>query len=259
MDLSKFPLEKLFYFVAGVIPGSAALVIFELSKPGRYDWFLNDPFLGYRTKIILILVGALIIGNSLTVFLNRILGAVGGAIGSARGVKLIKPLRTELATPWRGATWRDLVKKELGDRAPQEAPFISESFFEQRTKWINSLPQAQQTQAALDLTSEKLKSDVSDLEWEQVYDHYHKSVLFPQERPFEWHVQNGFNFNLQATSLYVLISALVVPSVRHWWCILPASLWVVFLLAELFYMWRRFTDRWSTLSDQITLLSQKSR
>jgi hypothetical protein len=259
MELSKFPLEKLFYFVAGIIPGSAALVIFELSKPGRYDWFLKDPFLGYRTKTILILVVALIIGNSLTVFISRILGAIGGAIGGAKGAKLSKPLRTEVAAPWRSATWRELVKKELGDRAPQEVPFISAWLFEQRTKMINSLPQAQQTQAAADLTSEKLKSDSNDFEWEQVYDHYHKSVLFPQERPFEWHVQNGFNFNLQATSLYVLISAVVVPSIRHWWCILPASLWVVFLLAEMFYMWSRFTNRWSTLSDQITLLSQRSR
>jgi len=259
MDVSKFPLERLFYFVAGIIPGSAALVIFELSEPGRYDWFFDHRSLGYRTKFILILVVALIIGNSLTVFLSRTLGAVGGAIAGVKGAGLLKPLRSELSAPWRDAAWRELVKKELGDRAPTEVPFISEWLFEQRRKLIESFPQAQQIQALLDLNSEKLKSDTNDFEWEQWYDHYHQVVLWPPERPFEWHVQNGFNFNLQATSLYILTSALVVPRVRHWWCILPAGLWVVFLLAEMFFMWGRFTNRWSTLGEQIKLLSQKSR
>jgi len=259
MDFSKFPLERLFYFVAGMIPGSAALVIYGLSEPGRYDWFFDLRSLGYRTKFALILLVALVIGNSLTVFLNRILAAIGGAIGGSKGDKLLKPLRSELATPWRDAKWRELVKKELGDRAPAEVPFISEWLFEQRRKLIESLPPAQQTQPVLDLAAEKLKSDTNDFEWEEWYDHYHQVVIWPSERPFEWHVQNGFNFNLQATSLYILISAVVVPGVRHWWCILPASLWALFLLAEMVFMWNRYTKRWSTLSEQIKLLSQKGR
>jgi hypothetical protein len=259
MDFSKFPLDRLFYFVAGIIPGSAALVIFERSKPGRLNWFFDHQSLGYRTKFILFLVVALIIGNSLTVFLNRILGGIGGAIAGSKGDKLLKPLRSELATPWRDAKWRELVKKDLGDRAPAEVPFISEWLFEQRRKLIESLGQAQQIQPALDLGAEKLKSDMNDFEWEQWYDHYHQVVIWPPERPFEWHVQNGFNFNLQAASLYILIGAVLVPSVRHWWCILPASLWALFLLAEMIFMWNRYTNRWSTLSEQIKLLSQKSR
>jgi hypothetical protein len=259
VDFSKYPLEKLFYFVAGIIPGSAALVILGVSEPGRYNWFFDNWSLGYRTKFALILVLALIIGNSLTVFLTRILGAIAGAIGGSKGDKLLQPLRSELSTPWRSAKWRELVKKELGDRAPTEVPFVSEWLFEQRRKLIESLPPAQQTQPALDLGAEKLKSDINDSEWEQWYDHYHQVVIWPPERPFEWHVQNGFNFNLQAASLYILISALVVPSVRHWWCILPASVWVLFLLAEMLFMWNRYTNRWSTFTEQIKLLSQNSR
>lgn len=258
MDLTKFPLEKLFYFVAGVIPGAAALLIFELSSPGRYAWFLGQRALGYRTKLILIIIVALIIGNSMTVSLNRILGGIAGAVCGVKGVKLLKSSSSEMAAPWRDALWRDLVKKDLGDRAPEEKPFISQWLYEQRLRFVESLPSALRPQAIIELSAEKLSSDVSDSTWEQWYDYYHQVILLPDERPFEWHVQNGFNFNLQVTSLYVLISAFIIPAVRHWWCIVPACLWVLFLLAEIYSGWTRFTNRWSTLNEQIRFLSRRA-
>jgi hypothetical protein len=84
MDLSKYPLERLFYFIAGVIPGFAALLIFQLAAPGSFVWFFTLSFLGYKTKLSLILIAAFVIGNCMTSFLGSLAGTVGGAIGGAK-------------------------------------------------------------------------------------------------------------------------------------------------------------------------------
>ncbi len=87
MDLSKYPLEKLLYFVAGVIPGFVALLIFHVAAPGSFGWFFSLGFLGYRTKVALVVLTAFVVGNSMTRFLSGFLGAIGGAIGGAVGYK----------------------------------------------------------------------------------------------------------------------------------------------------------------------------
>jgi hypothetical protein len=56
MDPFKYPIEHLFDFVAGVIPGFTALI----------------SFLGYKTKLFLILVVAFVIGNNMTTFLRAL-------------------------------------------------------------------------------------------------------------------------------------------------------------------------------------------
>lgn len=82
MDLSKYPLEKLVYFVAGVIPGFTALLIYAVSVPWSFGWFFATVFLGYKAKLSLVMVASFLVGNSLTSFLSRLLGATGGAISS---------------------------------------------------------------------------------------------------------------------------------------------------------------------------------
>jgi hypothetical protein len=91
------------------------------------------------------------------------------------------------------------------------------------------------------------------------YDHYHQIVLQPREQDFVWHVQNGLNFNLETTAVYVLIGALVVPSVRHWWCIVPACMWLLLLVAEVYTALQQLSNKWLTLSAQVKYLSGVSR
>jgi hypothetical protein len=42
-------------------------------------------------------------------------------------------------------------------------------------------------------------------------------VLSDPERDFQWYVGHGLAFNLETTAVYVVLSAFVVPAVRHWW------------------------------------------
>ena len=126
MDLSKYPLEKLLYFVAGVIPGFVALLIFQLARPGSFNWFFSLGFLGYRTKVVLAVLAMFVVGNSMTRFLSGFFGAIGGAIG-ASGYK--PPQSFEIA-PWRDARWRTAVSRLLGPDAPRDAVFMTKWFYD---------------------------------------------------------------------------------------------------------------------------------
>ncbi len=100
---------------------------------------------------------------------------------------------------------------------------------------------------------------MDDGDWARWYDHYHQIVLQPGSHDFVSYVRTGLNFNLETAALYVLVGAALVPSVRHWWCILPACVWLLILVAEVFSAWTRFTDKWSTLSEQIKYLAGEGR
>ncbi len=250
MDLSKYPLEKLVYFIAGIIPGFIALIIYRLAVPGAFGWLFAVGFLGYRTKLSLILLTAFLIGNSITEFLSRLLGMIGGALGGYR----FKPPADFTVAPWRDRTWRMALKRHLGSQAPNDTQLISKELLDLKRQAVAAQPEAQRNLAQAALNLEKINSDIDDDAWAMWYRHYHYLVLHPTERSFTWHVQNGLNFNLQTSAVYVLVSALFVRDVRHWWCILPACIWTVLLTAEVFVSLQRATNDWSSRSDQIKYL-----
>ncbi|HUN63935.1 MAG TPA: hypothetical protein VMU53_18190 [Candidatus Sulfotelmatobacter sp.] len=253
MDLSKYPLDKLIYFIAAILPGAVALFIFQLALPGSFGWAFNLGFLGYKTRVVLVVLICFVVGYTITTALSRLLGAVGGAVGAVY-VHLEKR-DTPSVAPWRDARWRALVKTQLGANAPNDTHLMSETLFQMRAKMLGNLAEPQRQQSLIELQREKLATEIDDSSWQEWYDHYHEAVLLPSKRDFIWNVENGLNFNLQSASLYLLLSAIPVPAVRRWWYILPASIWVLLLLAEIYSQFTRFLDPWSTLSAQRRYLS----
>jgi hypothetical protein len=259
MDWSKFPLEKLFFFVAGILPGFVALLIFHFAVPGSFAWFFTMSGLGYKTKLSLVLLAAFVAGNTMTTFLNSLLSAVGFLVGSVMGLRPYKPSHSYSIAPWRDERWRTLLNRQLGSQAPNDTRPMPQELFDLRRKLIEHLPEGQRQKALADLQLERINAGIDDSKWAQWYDHYHQIVLQPEDRDFVSHVRSGLNFNLQTASLYVLLSALVVPAVRRWWCILPACAWVLLLIGEAFWIMKRFTDKWSTLSEQMRYLEGGGR
>src|SRR5258706_15782068 len=82
MDWSKYPLDKVLHYAAGIIPGLVALFVIEVIATGSFARFFNLGFLGYRTKIGLILLLAFVIGNTLSVCLGFILVVPLAAMGA---------------------------------------------------------------------------------------------------------------------------------------------------------------------------------
>src|SRR5882757_1233860 len=126
MDLSKYPLEKFFFFAAGIIPGFVALLIFQFAAPGSFGWFFCLGFLGYKSKLSIILLTAFIIGNSLTSFLSGILGGIGGAIGMRLAREPYQPPHNQKIAPWRDARWRIVLRSRLGDQVPNDTILLTE-------------------------------------------------------------------------------------------------------------------------------------
>lgn len=257
MDLSKYPLEKLFYFVAGIIPGSITLIVYRLAVPNAFGWFFTLGFLGYKTKLALIVLVTFVIGNSMTTFLRSFLGMIGGVIGAV--VKRpYEPPQTHTVAPWRDPRWRTVLKRQLGPLVPNDTSLISRTLFEQRQDVINLQPENQRSSALHALRQEKLLTEIDDGKWEQWYDHYHRIILSEPERDFQWYVGHGLTLNLEAAAIYVVISAIVVAPVRHWWSLGPALYWVLILFSQEYTAVRRYFDPWLTLSEQIVYLDKRN-
>jgi hypothetical protein len=256
MELSKYPVEKVFFFVAGIIPGFVALLIFHLAAPGSFGWFFTLPLLGYKTKLIVILLAAFISGNSLTTFLNFLLQMGGGFIGVRLAKKPFQSPETLKLAPWRDMRWRVALRSRLGAQAPKDTTLIGEAILNLRRQTIDLMPEAERPMALAKLTCERLDAEMDELKWAGWYDHYHQIVLTSRDRwDVQRHVMHGLNFNLETAALYALASVPLVPALRHWWCILPASIWILILVGEQYGSVSRYLDQWTTLTEQIEILS----
>ena len=255
MDLSKYPVDKLFHFAAGIIPGFIALLIFQIAHPGVFSWFFALGFFGYKTTLTLIVLTCFLVGNSFTTFLSAFLGGLGGMLGAISAQKPYKPSHTYLVAPWRDPLWRTALKTFLGTNAPKDTQLMSPETFDLRRQMLEQFPNIQEPMALSELGLEKLNLEIEDGRWERWYDHYHRIVLLSANRDFLFHVRTGFNFSMEAAGLYVVIGSLLVPAVRHWWALIPASGWVLLGVAEVYAQLRNFSNKWSTLSDQIEYLS----
>lgn len=256
MELPTIPLERVFFFIAGVVPGFVALLIYNLSAPHSFRWFFASSLIGYNTKVVIVLVVTLVIGNSLTSFFSIVANMVGGAVGGYLGKRPYKASSGEDVVPWRDAKWRSVARKQLGENAPNDTYPMSQAIYDQRVELTRLLPEEQQQQALLELALEKGNATIDDIRWEGWYDHYHILVLNPEHVSVELYIKNGFSANMQATAFCVLISATVVTELRRWWCIVPSLLWILIGAAQIVVDCIRLTNRWSTLSDQVTYLSR---
>jgi hypothetical protein len=255
MDIAKYPLEKLWQFVAGVIPGATALIIFERSSVGRFHWFLASDAIGYRTKVAVVVGVCFVLGNSLTEVANRLLAAIGGAIGGVIGSRTYKPSFEYETGPWRDPKWRAAVKRQLGDAAPPDVPLVPEI----TADWVKSadeLMASMQNRPPTDFAQQRIVAVNADMEWKNWYEHYHQLVLEPDDRDFVLHVRNGFNMNMEIASMYLLASMLFVPAARQWWCVVISLGWLAISGLEVAAGFMRYINKFSTLDRQILYLNR---
>jgi hypothetical protein len=263
MDISKYPIDKLFYFAAGIIPGVIVLTIFNTAHPNAFAWFFALGF-GYKTAAAIILLTSFIIGYTLTTFTNGILGVLGHYYGTKLAQQ--QPFQAAHlfeAAPWRDRLWRTALKNALGKDTPDDTLLVSEKWYNERKDLLTQFSDPTgspmflfQQQQLADLDREKLTSEINDGKWREWYDHYHRIVLEKYGRDFDFHIRSGLNFNLEVAGLYVLLSSFIVPGIRYWWSVIPACVWVFIGIAEIVHALRRYPDKWSTLFQQIDYLSK---
>lgn len=260
MDISKYPLEKLLHYVAGIIPGLTALLVMEMAAPSTLGRLFALGFLGYRTKLIAVLLAAFVIGNTLTVFFGIILGVIlvviGAVIEAVRARPAYQARHAGDPAPWRDLRWRALVKKRLDTPAPDDTMLEPRAAFDLRRKIQEILPEQARSVSLKEMDEQRRKAEINDLRWSEWYHHYHDLVIQKENRTFDSYVRKGLTFNMETAALYVLVSAAFVPAMRHWWYILPACGWVLFVVLETLGNWNQYANKWSTLSAQIKYLSE---
>ena len=179
MEIDKFPIDRTFRFVAGIIPGLMAILVYCIAHPAAYYLIAGAAGIGYKTKISLVLALAFVIGNSLTVFATATLGAIGGIIGVSSTVKWPRVPET---APWRDPKWRKLAARYLGEHAPDDTQPLPDSQFNMKQTVIRGLPEVQQARALLDLAQRRMKLASDDSDWRQWYlqlDQHRRAVTLP--------------------------------------------------------------------------------
>ena len=178
-----------------------------------------------------------------------VLASVWGSI--PRGAICKNPLQFCLFSCWA------FLRGRLGDQAPNDTTLLAEETFNLKRETVNYMPEAKRPEAIANLNHERIQTQMDDLQWSQWYDHYHQRVLTDRNKwSIQAYVHHGLAFNLETASIYTLLSALFVPAVRHWWCILPALMWVVILLAQEYTALHKMRNPWATLTEQIVYLSE---
>jgi hypothetical protein len=256
MNLIKYQIDKLVYFIAGIIPGLTALLICDLARPGTHQWFFSQPYLTYTTQLSLVLFVAFVLGFSLTTFLRMLLGGLGGVIGKFTKRFYLLQAPSYVAAPWHDTRWRTVLRRHLGSGAPKDTRPIHPDIFEGRKKLIELMPNPQEREMAMfNLNSEKLDAEIEDMKWERWYDQYHQRVLEPDPRDLFFHVGWGLRANFYSAAFVALIASPFVPPLQHWWVWGLTSGWLLLLVAEEYAWFDKRRDQWTTLNAQIKYLS----
>ncbi len=137
-DQFKIPLERIVYFIAALIPGGIAILIYASaarSSVSLYAGASGTPihqlfaigFLGYKTKLGLLILAAFVIGHTLTNLVRGLLDDLLPMLGELIGqIPWSTKSSFEYETgPWRSVEWRSAIKTRLGNAAPKDLTLVT--------------------------------------------------------------------------------------------------------------------------------------
>jgi hypothetical protein len=284
----KIPINKVTDFIAGFIPGAAAVYIYYVANPSAFHLFLASGFLGYRTKLCLGAGFCLVVGNTLTLFVNVLGGTLWGAYWGGRNNYLAakaqklqaraqqrqqlpqerqpreqpqqqqpQQQQPQQQPPWREATWRSLAAKYLKDNAPDNTMPMTEEEFNGQLAEIRKLPEGEQRVKGQELGRWQQKLLADEGAWKLWYSYLDDQLRRQRSNDFSYALADGIRKNLQATGVYAIGSLFVVPALRDWMFITFALawVWITFSMAYVAYL---SMNPWMTWSAQLEFLAEKT-
>jgi hypothetical protein len=290
----KIPINKVTDFIAGFIPGAAAVYIYYVANPSAFHLFLASGFLGYRTKLCLGAGFCLVVGNTLTLFVNVLGGTLWGGYWGARNNYLAaKALKLQMRAqqqqqeqpqqaqqpqqppqqqpqeqaqqqqpqqqpPWREATWRSLAAKYLKDNAPDNTMPMTEDEFNSQLAEIRKLTEGEQRVKGQELGRWQQKLLADEAAWKLWYSYLDDELRRLRSNDFSYALADGIRKNLQATGVYAIGSLLVVPALRNWMFITFALAWVWITFSMAYVTYLGAINPWTTWSAQLEFLAEKT-
>jgi hypothetical protein len=124
LDFSRITYSSVLEIVAPIIPGATLAVGTLILNPQLAARLLSNPYLGYRSRIVLAILVSYIAGMLLNLLVSYNSYAAGYLFGYTFRSKLFK----ELPTPWRNLHWRRMARTFLGDDL---APSTDDLYFKE--------------------------------------------------------------------------------------------------------------------------------
>lgn len=264
IDFGKFPFEKAVHLLAKVLPGFALLFAYNAKNPGAVTSILSLPYLGYATRVWLLIVVCFMLGYTLSSVLSTVVSGVAGATGAlwASFARTKHPYNYQIA-PWRDPNWREAYISRFGADAPKDLTLILPGNAAELLRPTQPLPSdlGEQQKLAEQLTLQintGLKAAIdaiqNDTEWRMRYESIKFKVLFQQPlEPIE-EVIGRLDSDFSVASAVLVVGAALSPSLRVWWLMLPAMGWLIVGMLRFCAKAYQIVAPWSTLTAQIELL-----
>jgi hypothetical protein len=264
MDFGKIPVDKVAYFVAGVVPGATAVYIYYLANPAAFQAFLAPSFFGYRTKLCIAGAFCFIVGITITMFVRALGGALWGGLWGGIGSYIqSKPQQSPSSAPWRDPTWRRLAKKHLEDNAPDDTIPMTPEDMERRKAALELLPAEEQRAQAEKLNQLQVKLVYDDGMWSSWYAQFNQQMQMQQQmqqqKDFARNFGQGINANVIATAVYLGGSMIFVPVLRNWMCITFVAGSLALVLAQAYASFAGNRNPWIALQSEVEFLVEKTQ
>lgn len=269
IDFGKFPFEKAVHLLAKVLPGFALLFVYDAKNLGAVTSILSLPYLGYATRVWLLIAVCFVLGYTLSSVLSTVVGGVAGAIGAlwASVARTKHPYEYQVA-PWRDPNWRVAYISRFGSDAPKDLTLILPRDAAELLRLNQPLPPnlADQQKLAEQLTLQinaGLKAAIdaiqNDTEWRMRYENIKLKVLFQQPlEPIE-EVIGRLDSDFSVASAVLVVGAAFSTNLRVWWFMLPAMGWLIVGVLRFCAKAYQIVAPWSSLSAQIEMLRSGSK
>ena len=210
-EMSAIPWEKISTFALAVLPGGAALGVYQAAHPDFLHAVMSFPDLGYKTKLAVVVLCTLVAGfviRTLVIdfFYNRF-------------VLPITRLKRLESQEWRDPKFRAVFRDKFPELAPQEIPLISNEEFERRKLNANSMDEVEARKAAIRANLEAYDEALEvDSQWRAWFKHYSPpSARRVEMLDYRYQIREGLTSNIFAASIYLAVGSIFVPSLRTWW------------------------------------------
>lgn len=253
MDWAKL-IDKFYKYIFSVIPGSVVLAVGVLNHPKLWDSYWNMGYLGYQTKLVMLILVTMILGSTVDSLAGAVMGGITGGVGSYRAEKARQEAAAAAAGQassqaaavvayWRDPSWRNLVTAYMGKAAPENLhAFVDQNELDQAMDLAGKLPQPEQAQEMGKIARRANAAILqqNDETWMAYWNHLH-AVTTPK---VDSRTQEAFQLvaAFGGASWVVVLSALWTPQVRHWWILLPCIYFVFVSTFGQFMFQARVTD-----------------
>jgi len=249
--VDRLSVEQFSGIIAPVIPGATVLMLLVLHHPNLGTLVLSTTYLGYRTKIFLVIAAAMIAGWTATTAYLGFIGFCEGALGPV----IQKWLQTGVPAvpPWRNKTWRALVTQYLGAAAPEDLDLISEDTLRIQIQTAEYTQDPRERfEEVQRLKNAKGKGDIVDHYWQSWWDTLHYDAITKAHPAAQ--IALTIESNLQTASVLILCALPNTPILNQWWLIASCVFWLTMRVLRTYSLLRQTRDPWSSFTKQMDYL-----